>query len=432
VLSPADAALVRRDTGLPGLATLLDTEAFAEVLRARLPGSRIQDVRAVYIRYKPATNCLVSYRVETDRGPLQLHAKAHGGDAAVKLGKALARARSPDVEARRWLVPEAGIVVSLFPHDSKLEVLERLADPDACRGMLSKVLSDRPDLWGGRIEPLRYKPERRFVARLVAEGSLGAALKFYTPDDFNAANKNSKRLHSRQRLWLADRIGAWKRKHVMALEWIPGRPLQESLAAATPGFEAFAVVGAALAELHVQRDRKLRDRTLQGDVSGLRALACTVGFLYPALASRAEAVAEKVAGALADVDAEPCTIHGDFYDRQVLVADDRVVVLDLDRAMRGVALADLGLFVAHLERDSLLGRYDRGRVCGAGEALVEGYQRAASRPLPEGLGAYIALGLFQLATEPFRRHLPDWPAHTEALLERAEAAAAGRSKPGPA
>ena len=66
VLSPADADLVRRDSALPGLATLLDPEAFLATLRQAMPAVGGVAASITYVRYKPGTSCLVGYRIQGD------------------------------------------------------------------------------------------------------------------------------------------------------------------------------------------------------------------------------------------------------------------------------------------------------------------------------------------------------------------------------
>src|SRR5207247_11060393 len=60
MLPPPDADLVAREPDLPGLAVVLDADAFDEILRAQVPGVRIQGARATYLHYKPGTFWLVA------------------------------------------------------------------------------------------------------------------------------------------------------------------------------------------------------------------------------------------------------------------------------------------------------------------------------------------------------------------------------------
>jgi hypothetical protein len=74
-LSPADASIVRRDSALPGLATLIDPDAFAAALRSACPDADIVDVRLTKIRYSPNKSCRADYKVEVGGEELSVYAK---------------------------------------------------------------------------------------------------------------------------------------------------------------------------------------------------------------------------------------------------------------------------------------------------------------------------------------------------------------------
>ena len=114
-------------------------------------------------------------------------------------------------------------------------------------------------------------------------------------------------------------------------------------------------------------------------------------------------------------------VHGDFNDKQILLSENAVTILDLDEAMAGDPVYDLGLFIAHLERYALVGDLGPGQVERLSEALLDGYGQVTRKPLPAHVELYTAFGLVQLAVEPFRILVPDWPAKIEAVLARADA-----------
>jgi hypothetical protein len=101
-VTAADRALVRSEPRLPGLAALFDDAAFTELLATWLPGAGIRCARATYVRYKPGTSCLVSYRVGTAAGKRIVHARAERDDAAGGGGGGRARA-PPHGEVRKPL-----------------------------------------------------------------------------------------------------------------------------------------------------------------------------------------------------------------------------------------------------------------------------------------------------------------------------------------
>lgn len=419
-----------RDAALPGLAVALDAENFMERLQAAVPQVLIHSADITYIRYKPRTNCLVMYRLETTVGPLDVYAKAHTVAAREKLRKAAKRVTVPTPLGHGRLVfPEHALNVCVFPNDDKLRALTRLANARSRSTLLRRVFAERPELWEGTTKPLRYKPERRFVTCLQNAAEPRAALRFYTHDGFAPALRAAQAVGLRGRLRIARLLGCSRRHNIVGLEWVQGRALAALLPSEQLDPSVLAGVGAALAELHAQTTARLDCRTRDHEIAALHAAAAAVGTVLPAFATRADTLAQHLGRRLATARFEPQPVHGDFYAEQVLLAGDEVVLLDLDRAALGDAPTDLGNFLAHLERAALDGRLARDRVAEAGNALLSGYQVAARRLERSRLTLHTAASLLRLAPEPFRRHLEDWPAQTGALLERVEEIASASRAP---
>lgn len=422
MLSPPDADLVRLDPALPGLATLLDPDAFVTALRSSLSEADLGTAQSTYVRYKPGMNCLVAYRLKVAGATVELYAKAYRPNAEVKLRKARGRSSIPGLLGPgRIVLEDRAIVVSVFPNDSKLKALRRLADAETRKRLLRELLPDRPDLWKGMVRSLRYKPERRYVAQLLTDDGVQAVLRVYTGPGYQAAQGNANALGSRGLLRLARQLGRSDRHRILAFEWLSGRLLSEAISDPKLDFEVVATVGAALAKLHAQDSKGLTCLTREAEVDTLLEVAAGVGFVCPHLARRAHDLAQRLAAQLVNEHPVNRPIHGDFYAKQVLLADDTVALLDFDEAVRGDPAADLGLFIAHLERDTLRSNLSPSRMEPLREALLEGYRVTTHHPIPTRIELYTAAGLFRLAPDPFRHREPNWPERTEAILERAKA-----------
>ena len=449
MLSPGDTQLVARDRAIPGLATLLDPEGFAEAVRRHVPDIGTGTPTLSYLRYKPGMNCLAAYRFEGGAAPLDLYAKAHAHDGNVKLRKGARRELLGVVGAGRVLLAEHAIVVRIFPNDHALKALARLADVDARRRLFARVVPGHPDARNGALRTLCYKPERRYVGRLETDAGALVALKFYTNEAFPRAHASASAFVSRGTLRVARAVGASERRGVLALEWLAGCSLESVLRDRAEDQRIDATlehVGAALAELHRQDPQEPQEpeeprhaeepqrprgpqqptllpvRTLDAEVEALRALSAAVAALCPRLAQAAAALGRRLAAALAECAGAVRAVHGDFYAKQVLLAGDRVGILDLDEAAWGDPAADLGLFIAHLERDAIEGRrLPGGGVERAAAALLAGYEREAGYRFGRELAVRTAVGLMHLAPEPFRYHQPDWPERTEEILCWADA-----------
>lgn len=421
MLSPADANVARRDPVLPGLPLLLDDEAMTQILRANWL-AEVADVRACYVRYKPGTSCLVSYQCLLAGSPVGFYAKGYPQNAGAKLDKAGQRLAAQN----RW--PLAGFVlrepaVAVFPSPAD-QVLTSLAlvAPEGDRAqMLSRILPNQPELWHVAPKTLRYKPERRYVAQLVADGEPVALLKLYDRGHYRAALRNAKGFTSQGPLRIAQRLGRSHHHRALVLAWLPGRPLASVLREPTPIDERLPMVGAALAQFHGQRPRRLPKLRQKDELRSLQAAVRAATTVAPDLAPRIEALIRRLAPRLPQVSASLASIHGDFSADQVLLTDTNAAMLDLDRAARSHACADLGSFAAALERDVLRGTLTASRPAAAMDALIEGYRRAGGRVEIASIPLYTAAGLLRLAVSPFRSREPDWPRRIKAIVARAEA-----------
>ncbi len=413
--SPADADLARRDPALPGLATLLDRDAFVDALRPAFPALRPAAAHVTYVRYKPGRSCLVGYRLESDGSAVDVTATACRHDADDKLTKAR---NHPG----RVVLDDRAVVVSVFPDDAALPALARLAVPTARRVVLEKLLPERPDLWGASVVPLRYKPERRYVAQLTVGGEPRAALKVYSPLGFDAAQAAAKAFRPGRSFRQAARLGRSARHGMLALEWLPGRLLTEALADPTFTSAGVEPVGAALAELHAQNRKALPVRVRAEEAAAFPPLADWLAHVCPGLANRAVRLAEVIAAQIAMLPTEERPLHGDFYAKQVLLGDGPVGLLDFDEAFRGDPAHDIGLFLAHLSRDAIRGTVPAASVDPISAALLDGYRRAGGLAMSARVGLYTAAGLLRLAPHPFRNREPDWSRRTAAMLDRAEEA----------
>lgn len=425
MLGRAERALVEREPDLPGLALLLDDARFCERLAGLLPDEGVRAARAVYVRYKPRTSCLVAYRVLARDGELDVHAVARTRGAGDKLGKARSRTARRDGRPRLFVLEDRAVVVAAFPEDAELRVLARLAAPEPRRRLLGRLLGRDP---GGDDAPvrLRYKPERRWVGRLATREGPAVIVKAYAPAGFASALRGSLAWRDQPPLRVPRLLGARPEHAVLALEWIGGWALGEALLGGEAGPREVALAGEALACLHRQPAVALPARTASAEAGHVAAVAVALGLVQPDLSARADRLGREVSGRLAAQSLALTPTHGDFHAGQVLIADGAAVLIDFDEAALGEPAADLASFLAHLEQHACMGRLPPGRPDFLREALLEGYARKAPPPSDARLAAHTAAALFRIAPHFFRERDPEWPQRTEAVLDRIEALLGGR------
>jgi aminoglycoside phosphotransferase (APT) family kinase protein len=153
----------------------------------------------------------------------------------------------------------------------------------------------------------------------------------------------------------------------------------------------------------------------------LQAQANTIAQLCPELTRTVERLVQRIAAQLSELQPVIRVLHGDFYDQQVMLgSNNTAIILDIDQAELGDPAADLGLFIAHLEREELRNKLSAQEVDTFSDALIQGYCDVCRSQESATIHLYAAIGLLYLAAEPFRYREPDWPERIAAILSRAD------------
>jgi aminoglycoside phosphotransferase (APT) family kinase protein len=409
MIFPPETALMHRDPSLPGLRILLDPQLFMDRLSRALPGKDLRNPRITYVKYEPQSNCLVGYRLQSEDTEVQLSAIAYRSNIQRELQIARnRRSVAGPLGPGRLVLEDCATVVSIFPNDSKLKGLRTLADREARKGLLVRLLPDRSELWEGTLECLAYKPQRRYVARWCGQDA-EAILKFYNPKVYRFAQANARAFQSRGSFRLPKLLGACEQEAALAFEWLPGVLLSKVISDPQLEPQVLVKVGEALADLQGQGCEGLPCTSPESEAGGLSRIAEALGFAFPTLAKRAQEVARRLSISLVEEPAPCLPIHGDFNPTQVLLSGDKLAILDLDRAGQGDPAFDLGNFLSHLERDALAGRISPARLEKAKDALLQGYRPGFDPDLVARTDLYTAARLFQ-QLHPFRYWQPQGPA----------------------
>ncbi len=174
-----------------------------------------------------------------------------------------------------------------------------------------------------------------------------------------------------------------------------------------------------MAQFHGSRIKRAGpEQTIEYFQQSLSELFHNISWLLPRVGAPLEQLVSELSVALSTVESKKCPIHGDFYSKQVLVKEENVSFIDIDDIQLGFAEYDLGLFIAHLERDVIKGKVSRQQSMDYQQALLEGYYQSRDHSLAE-VALFCALGLLKLAHHPFRNASPLWPIEIERLVLRA-------------
>ena len=416
MLTEQDDWLIRRETAIPGFRSLLHPGRLAALLESGYGISGVQDLRLNYLRYKPGMNCIARFEILAGGEWSSGYAKALGAAAGVKLQKVRGRLDcSGPLGPSRIMLDAEQIMVCFFPNDAKLRSLCRLAERRSREELLSRVFKSHRGWEEAEFTPLNYKPERRFVARFTNPAGECTVLKFYSQSEFEKVREFRKHLSDPAGVRIQKWIGGSKKHHVLAFSWLPGPILREHLDES--GLDAVHQAGEAIAHFHQSAQARLRKRNPWQKVSELKALARNLGNLMPELEPAGE-LSLKLGHWWLAQDGPVLPIHGDFHDKQVVVGDDGVSLIDFDNAHLGDTLSDIGSLIAHWERNAINHQMEAGDIPAMASAFLDGYQNIRPGLNTHELNRYIALSLFQLLHQPFRDRMEDWPEQTSALLRR--------------
>lgn len=423
MLNAEDKSLVDRDSGLTGLRFLLDAESLREMLADSIAPAALDGLSVGYLRYKPGVNCIA--RLDLNSG--FAYAKAFAEDAPVKLEKGRGQSTvDGPFGIGRSCFDEPGIIVNFFPNDGKLPAIAQFADPTARHDFLKRIFKADPAWSDAGYTALNYKPERRFVARLSRADGRAASIKFYSGKEFPSTRRSRKKFNVPSGLHLPQWIGGSKNHRVMAYSWLSGETLQTRLESGYS--EECSLAGEAVAGLHLSTQPALGKRNTRNKVEILASLSAQLGHLLPELAGQAGEIAVRLTDWVQGRETLGRPIHGDFYDKQVIINQRAVGIIDNDRLQLGDPELDLGCFMAHLERRRIDDGLGAAQVESARQALLDGYRAAAPESLnPRDIDVYTAFNLFQLSHHPFRDRRVNWAEQTAELLGRCSQLLNGRA-----
>lgn len=421
------------DPALPNLPVLLDGAATAALLVTSLADFNagrldLVDCVPVYVRYKPGTSALIQYRVQLrDVSSGDLHSTTaffrmfsdeHGAQqwGRRSFGRLLAQADELHPElprARAAYLPDMRALLQVYPVDRDLKPLVRVAAPAQLRAAVQDVLAaslGAPAAQQGDL--IRYKPARKALLRVPWEGGpVDAAYVKVLSDDRGATLTRAAESLASYGLRTPQVLAHLVEDRVIVHEAIAGVPLS-ALRGTQEYCDAMAPTVEVLARLHASSVQGLFPHTLAVETAVVRIACETVRTLCPALAARMDTLAMEVTDTLLVQSDREATLHGDFYDDQILVDDGEVAVIDLDEIRRGHPLIDVGNMLAHLTVADARGV----PMVDARQAFIAASPYGGEVALP----VFETAALLKLAVGPFRRLEADWPEAMERIVACAE------------
>ncbi len=429
-----DSSNVPLDESLPGMRALLDVDHIGSIVRRQLQsaGYELTACAIEYIRYKPFTNCLATYRVsyrnsDNEDQETVLWGKAFTpADFAVAKEKLKTRQkRVSDILVEGIVLEDKQIIIDDIANDPQLHGLQTIFDSRKLRRILYELVPDYPaSKW--RISHkrlataiIRFKPEKRAVVRIATTATnlvssevreLVMFLRCYCDDRGagifavmqNLASDPSGSTQSyvpRPYAYLAD-------KRILIVEGVNGLPLLECLEE-QDGESVFARTARALHELHIADCSTLTSRGRTDILSDAQTAAIAITGVLPAQTAIVNEILVLIENGLVQSDVRTGFVHGDFHHDQILFQPTKEVLLDFDRSYRGDTIADVGNFCAHLRLLEIEGRIKN--AASAEEQFIGGYEKASGTTIfRHELKFWTALGMLLRAIHPFRTLQPNW------------------------
>jgi hypothetical protein len=374
------------DERLPQMEELLDTsrmrENFTRGLGVRGIDCYIEECRIIRIKYRPARNCVVSYRLlltmgnSGDRFEQVVSALGLGeGESREQFALAQSGLLVPTaIGVELFHLPELESVVWAFPNDRKLSGLPALANPELLKSRIlpEVVKSSFGDEWViVRLESdvIHYVAERACTVRVrlalkntrTAETAERVIFgKTYCLDEGALAWQNSQCLWESDarkdgRLLIPQPLAYQPEIKTLWQAGLDGETMSECGALSPRFFELLDQAAMTVASLHRTLAPFAPTTTTGNIITKLRAAGDLLARVRPACRTTLHSLIDGLAAASAAIGERPtATLHGDLHLKNFFATKDRVALIDLDNICRGDPLQDVGSFVAAMHYRGLL------------------------------------------------------------------------------
>jgi hypothetical protein len=440
--------------GVGGIAELVHNpmqHGLADLLTQCIPGrAKLCSTKLLRTKYKPGRKLTAYYwlHVGPEVRPIALtwYAESHPDslDAADRQGQAAPRHLVAPF-ARLSARTESGqLGLLIAPIDPQMPQLMRLNDHSHLAGMLKNLTSDSELLPEAiKIEAVRYRPGQRHVLHVssAADPHCAALIKIDRDNRGAQAVRFAKAVgpllseHS-PNTSLVRPVGYSIEDQAAVWRAIAGTTMSQQVRDPAQAARLFSLIGTAVCVLHgLGRQTMTEDLTaselsapnpVQTELASTLSAGEHLTALIPTLGARYRLLAMEVLARLEDLPEEELRLaHGDLKCDNILTAEDRIWLLDLDRTGLAEPAMDLGKLLADLR---WWGQHYSVDVVGLVKAFLEGY--GPCDPVRISRARLIAV-LYQLKLAARRTavHAPEWGTQVTRRVDEAAASLRGEMTP---
>lgn len=398
-------------------ALIADAEATAAL---QAGGLTIESAEPAYVRHKPHETTMIAYRLTVpDDDPTWGYAvwceDAGRAEQIYQKARTLRPRASTAGPGLTRINPNT--VFYAFPNDARLRRLRWYTDPRKLKRSLEPLTEVDERISGSRttVEVLRYKPERRVVARVeLATTSQTRALLVRYSTRRQAHHLSRVAIHLRSSgINTPAPVAQLEDGRVTVDEYIEGVQLRDAVRAGT--VEPVTLANAIVDFHGTPAPPSTPQRTAADDMASVITGLTDLASWHPVLSDPARHLAAALCRHLPPANSQTVLLHGDLHTKNLIVHQEHISFIDLERVATGPAAIDLGFLNAHA---IALGLRQPGWSPNAKQharLATDHYQAATHTIPPSELAWHTSLGLAEQALLVARHLEPQWQ-HTSASL----------------
>jgi thiamine kinase-like enzyme len=302
----------------------------------------------------------------------------------------------------------------LFPEDPRLKKLPQAMDKKVIRRYLENALIDGKDfkrrVFISRIRVVSYKPERRCqIEYHVRLGSSSApAFKLYGKL-YNSSKKSESAYENlvflKQLAQQHNTFGRARHENPFRIPELKAVFVPEikgksfyNLLRENPSKKIIEKIAAGLKAFHNAKPPFCKDHFWVNELEILTKWISVVEFFLPLHCGAVIKIYETLAkNQDAGNPVSTGIVHGDFYDKQVIVSGDDVLFIDFDAIAKGDPASDIGNFIAHLTLRGLQFKNDPDYFDPLGKKLISAYAGTKNSDFNRMVMIYKSTTLLRLA-----------------------------------